>query len=392
MSKSLVWCSIMKKILCVLISVVILIMMCCVSVSAEEEISVSAKSAVVICADTSEVVYSKNMNECLPMASTTKIMTSVLALEYGATDVPITMTRDMITVEGSSMGLLEGDLVSLKTLVKGMLLESGNDAANAVAHIVGGDVASFVVLMNNKAKEIGMMSTTFETPSGLDGDNHYSTAYDMALLGAYALKNPEFRAICSSEKEVVYYGNPPYRRVLTNHNRLLSSYDGAFGIKTGFTKKSGRCLVSAAQRDGKTLVAVTLNAPDDWNDHKKMLDYAFEKAYCHSLIEDLSDIRLPVVGGDNTSIAVELFGNASVTSALADYEYTDRILLSKFEYAPVYKGDIVGTAEFYNTDGKKICELPICAAESVQTAVTENTANINESKKGFFERLKELFG
>lgn len=354
----------MKNLISIIL-IIVLLFNCSIIASAEAPLDVSAKSAVVICADTCEVVYSKNMNEQLSMASTTKIMTSIIALEYGAVDELQTVTNDMIAVEGTSIGLLESDEISLKTLVKGMLLESGNDAANAVAHIIGGDIPTFVAMMNNKAKEIGMYSTSFETPSGLDGEHHYSTAFDMAVLGAYAIKNPEFKSICEDESDVVYYGNPPYRRVFTNHNKLLELYDGAFGIKTGFTKKSGRCLVSAVCKDGKTLVAVTLNAPDDWNDHIKMYDYAFEKVNSFQLTEDLSDIRLKVVGGTKDSINIELLSIPEYTTIADKLDYIDKIYIKQFEYAPVFKGDIVGKIEFY-FNKLKIGEVPICASETVQ--------------------------
>ena len=331
----------------------------------KETLNLSAKSAVIISADTYEVIYSKNMYEQLPMASTTKIMSSILALEYGAVDVMQMVTTDMIAVEGSSIGLVDGDKVSLKTLVKGMLLESGNDAANAVAYIVGDSIEGFVKMMNNKAKEIGMSSTSFETPSGLDGENHYSTALDMAVLGAYAIKNPEFRSICEVKSDIVYYGNPPFRRVFTNHNKLLDLYDGAFGIKTGFTKKSGRCLVSAVCKDGKTLIAVTLNAPDDWNDHIKMYDFAFEKAKSFQLFEDLSNIRLKVVGGTKNYVDVEMLTVPLYTTTVNDFELIDKIYIKQFEYAPVYKGDIVGKIEFYHNN-IIISEVAICASETIE--------------------------
>lgn len=354
----------MKKLISAIL-IFVFLFNCCFFVYAEEPIEISAKAAVVICADTCEVVYSKNMNECLSMASTTKIMTSIIALEYGAVDELQTVTDDMIAVEGSSIGLLDGDSISLKTLVKGMLLESGNDAANAVAHIIGGDIPTFVEMMNKKAKEIGMYSTSFETPSGLDGENHYSTAFDMAVLGAYAIKNPEFRSICEDESDVVYYGNPPYRRVFTNHNKLLDLYEGAFGIKTGYTKKSGRCLVSAVEKDGKTLVAVTLNAPDDWNDHIKMYDYAFEKVNLFHLSEDLKEIELKVVGGENDVVDIELFSVIEYTAVADTLDYESKVYIKQFEYAPIYKGDIVGKVEFYN-NGVIIAEVPICASETVE--------------------------
>lgn len=353
----------MKKIISVFI-VIALLFNCAFLTCAQNEFEISAKSAVVICADTCEVVYSKNMNERLSMASTTKIMTAILALEFGAYNEMQKVTTDMIAVEGSSIGLLDGDSISLKTLVKGMLLESGNDAANATACIVGGSIPQFVAMMNNKAKEIGMNSTSFETPSGLDGENHYSTAYDMALLGAYAIKNPEFKSICEDESDVVYYGNPPYRRVFSNHNKLLDLYEGAFGIKTGFTKKSGRCLVSAVQKDGKTLIAVTLNAPDDWNDHIKMYDYAFEKVNSFKLSGNLDSVKLKVVGGDNEVVDVDAFSSIEITTLSEQMNYTSKIYIEQFVYAPVYKGDIVGKLEFYS-DEIKLGEIPICSKETV---------------------------
>lgn len=354
----------MKKLISLILIIVLLFNFSCFA-CAEQPLDISAKSAVVICADTCEVVYSKNMNECLSMASTTKIMSAILALEYGAVDELQVITTDMIAVEGSSIGLLDGDSISLKTLVKGMLLESGNDAANAVAHIIGGNISTFVAMMNNKAKEIGMYSTSFETPSGLDGDNHYSTAFDMAVLGAYAIKNPEFRSICEDESDVVYYGNPPYRRVFTNHNKLLDLYEGAFGIKTGFTKKSGRCLVSAVCKDGKTLIAVTLNAPDDWNDHIKMYDYAFERVNSIELTEDFSDKKLKIVGGIKDNVDIEPLSVVAYTTMAKKLNYISKIFIKQFEYAPVYKGDVVGKIEFY-FNNQKIGEVPICASETVE--------------------------
>lgn len=303
------------------------------------------------------------------MASTTKIMTAILALEYGANDEYITVTEDMIAVEGTSMGLQDGDSVSLKTLVKGMLLKSGNDAANAVANIVGGDITSFVRMMNEKAKEIGMYSTSFETPSGLDGEKHYSTAFDMAILGAYAIKNPEFRSICSAESMVVYYGSPPYRRILTNHNKLLSMYEGVFGIKTGFTKKSGRCLVSAVEKDGKTLVAVTLNAPDDWNDHIKMYDYAFEKVNSVKLNAEIQNIKLKIVGGAKTEITVKTSEVPAITTAISNLQYSAEFFIKQFEYAPVEAGEIVGKIVYY-ANNVVIAETDLIANESV--LCTEN--------------------
>lgn len=356
-----------------------------VTSSAAFEPDVSAKSAVVICAESGEVVYSKNSSEKMPMASTTKIMTSVLALEYGATDELVTVSKEMVTVEGSSIGLKPDDKISLKTLVKGMLLESGNDAANCTAYIVGGNMPDFVRLMNEKAKALGMTDTSFETASGLDGENHYSTAYDMALLGAYAIKNPEFRKICSSCEEAVYYGNEPFRRVFSNSNKLLKRYDGVFGIKTGFTKKSGRCLVTAAEKQGKTLIVVTLNAPDDWNDHTKLYDYSFESVYSHTLSCNISDCYVKIVGGESESVGLKITENPVITSISKDYKYSSKIFLKQFEYAPVHKNDCMGYVEYYNAENRLVATADIVADCDVKAEefIVQN--------KSFFEKLIDIF-
>ncbi|MBQ4100232.1 MAG: D-alanyl-D-alanine carboxypeptidase, partial [Oscillospiraceae bacterium] len=208
-------------------------------------VGVSANSAVLIEMQTGKVLYEKNAHQKLSMASTTKIMTALLTLESQNLDTYFTVNPKVIQVEGTSMGLLEGDQVTLRALAYGMLLASGNDAANSAAVAVGGSIDAFVAMMNERAKLLGMKNTSFKTPSGLDDDGHYSTAYDMALLASAALSNPDFVEICSKETAKIKYGNPPYDRWLKNHNKLLTGYDGTISVKTGFTKKSGRCLVSA---------------------------------------------------------------------------------------------------------------------------------------------------
>lgn len=366
-------------------AILILFLTSLVSSYAVEVPDISAKSAVVICADTGEVVFEKDAYQKMPMASTTKIMTSVLALEFGADEHFLTVTDEMVSVEGSSIGLLPDDKISLKTLVKGMLLESGNDAANSVAHIIGGSTPEFVAIMNSKAKEIGMNSTSFETPSGLDGENHYSTAFDMALLGAYAIKNPEFKQICSSKEQVVFYGNDPCRRVFTNNNKLLDTYDGIFGIKTGFTKKSGRCLVSAVERDNKTLIAVTLNAPDDWNDHKKMYDYSFENVHVIDLSCYLQDLSVKIIGGTEDVVNLYPSSNPIITSINEDFDYESKIFIKQFEYAPIKKGDILGFIEFYDENGKLIATTDICANKSVDIKIHKS------EKDSLLKKFIDLF-
>ncbi|MGN1120554.1 MAG: D-alanyl-D-alanine carboxypeptidase family protein, partial [Oscillospiraceae bacterium] len=250
---------------------------------AAAEPSVSAVSSVVIEAETGTVLWESNAYERRAMASTTKIMTAILTIEAGDLDREFTVDPYAIMVEGTSMGLRAGDRVSRRDLLYGILLPSGNDAANAAAVSVSGSIERFAELMNEKAAELGLFDTHFVTPSGLDAEGHYTTAYDLAQLAAYAMKNEVFRSVVCCKSAEVEFGNPPYKRTLYNSNKLLSRYEGAVGVKTGFTDNARRCLVSAAQRGGVTLVAVTLNAPDDWNDHEKMLDYGFSKVSAYPL-------------------------------------------------------------------------------------------------------------
>ena len=225
----------MKRVVCFLLSLTLL------SGITASAVSTSAKAAAVINGDTGELIYAQNADEKLPMASTTKIMTALLLCEHGELQKEITVTADMLRVEGSSMGLLAGDRVTYHDLLYGMMLASGNDAANVTAIALGGTVEKFTEMMNNRARELGLENTRFVTPSGLDAEGHCTTARELALLAYHALKNEEFAKAAASKTATLNYGNPPYRRTLKNHNKMLTLYEGAIGVKTGFTKKSGRC-------------------------------------------------------------------------------------------------------------------------------------------------------
>ena len=356
--------------------------------AAEKPQDLSAQAYVLLSADTGEVLASKNAHERHSMASTTKIMTALVALESGCPEQQIKVTSDMVRVEGTSIGLLPEDLITVRTLVSGMLLESGNDAANVTAYAVACSQEKFLDLMNQKAAAIGMQNTHFETVSGLDSENHYSTAYDMAILGAAALQNPEFRRICGQKSERVLYGNPPYARTLTNHNRLLSEYPGAIGIKTGFTKKSGRCLVSAAERDGVTLVAVTLRAPNDWADHRKLLDYGFSVMQTREYSDFVKDISVPVVGGSASRVPARLYSPAVLPVADASAELQVEVYVQPFLYAPVGAGAPVGTA-VYKLDGKIVREIPLVAAEDIEcTTIPQEEA---ETARTPLQKIKSFF-
>ena len=331
-------------------------------------ISTSARAAIVISGDTGEVIYSQNAQEKLPMASTTKIMTALILCEQGDMEKVITVTDQMVRVEGTSMGLLAGDKVSYKALLYGMLLASGNDAANVTAYALGGTIDGFVKMMNNKAKELGLSNTHFETPSGLDGDEHYTTAYDLAMLAKVCMENPLFYEAASSKSATLEYGNPPYRRTLTNHNKLLKTYDGAVGVKTGFTKKSGRCLVSCAERDGKRIIAVTLKDPDDWRDHTNLLDYGFSQVKTVEISPSEKEYEIPVVSAGSESLKVNI-DDFSVNT-LDDKGFSYEINLPAFVYAPIKKGEVIGNITYYKND-VMIESREIKATESVESKVPE---------------------
>ena len=325
------------------------------------EISLSAYAAVLYCPDTEEILFEQNASERLPIASTTKIMTALLTLEEAERDDrPVTVTEAM-AAEGSSMGLKPGEVLRLRELAKGMLLVSGNDAANASAIAVGGSIEDFAHRMNRRAKELGMENTHFVTPSGLDDEDHYSTALDMAKLTAAALENPEFREICGSVSGEAEFLFPKKRVSMQNHNRLLRLYEGCIGVKTGFTKKAGRCLVSAAERDGVTHIAVTLNAPDDWNDHRKLLDRGFSRMV--KILPEPVRKTVPVTGGTQKVLIVS--GKAEKPlSCRKDGDITAETELPRFLYAPVSEGETVGQVR-YQTGGKTVLTVPLRAEQSV---------------------------
>ncbi len=247
--------------------VCILISLCFVPVSAAD-ISLSAASAVLIESDSGRIVFEKNSSSSRPMASTTKIMTAICAIENCNTNIPVTIDERAVGIEGSSVYLKNGELITVKELLFALMLNSGNDAAAAIAIAVSGSVEDFALLMNNTAKRIGAFNTNFTNPSGLYDDAHFTTAGDLAKIAAYAMKNPLFRHIVGTKTQKI--SAPEGSRYLKNHNRLLSELDGCIGVKTGYTKKCGRCLVSACIVGDREYIAVTLNAPDDWNDHRAM--------------------------------------------------------------------------------------------------------------------------
>lgn len=345
--------------------------------------SVSAKSAVLIEAESGRVLYQHNAFLRLPMASTTKIMTAIVAIESGDTKRTVTVSPDAVGIEGSSVYLYPGEQLTMEELLYALLLESANDAATAIAIAVAGSVEGFSQKMNEKAESLGLAATHFTNPHGLDDEAHYTTAYDLAVLSAYALKNEIFRTICATTRKTIPLKGNEGTRVLVNHNKMLTRYKGAIGVKTGFTKRSGRCLVSAAERDGLTLIAVTLGAPDDWRDHTAMLDFGFEN-YQSVLLAEKGGLVLPlsVVGGSTASVLVANTESARAILGRDHDAITYRIEAPQMLYAPVASGATVGRV-VWMCDGEEIGTSPL---------VTINTVAYKKAeRKGLLAWLSSLF-
>lgn len=368
---------VLRKIFCIIAAIVLLFSyntdVCAESVYEDEQITlipaiksrqVGADAAIVLEPKSGMVLFEQNADQRLPIASTTKIMTAFITLQQDNLDSEFVVDKDAINVEGSSMGLVEGDEVTLRTLAIGMLLSSGNDAANAAAVRISGSIDKFAELMNKYAQDMGLENTSFATPSGLDSQNHYSTARDLAILTKYALESDLFRDICSQYKMRVKFGNPPYERWLTNHNKLLNYYDGTIGVKTGFTKKAGRCLVSAAEKNGATLICVTLNCPDDWNTHTNIYDTFFAVLRTMDLSENIPEISVPVTGGSANSVFAVTYENPIYPIFINGTDVTYSIYVPHFLYAPVTKGQAVGEV-FVFLDNKKVATLTLISDKDI---------------------------
>lgn len=256
----------------------------------EEELQTSAQAAALIDVKSGRILYSHNGDEKMLIASLTKIMTAIVAIEYGDLSDTVKVSKNAYGKEGSSIYLRLGEEMSLEHMLYGLMLRSGNDAAVAIAEHVGGSVEGFVYLMNQKAEEIGMDHSHFMNPHGLDEEGHYSTANDMAKLTAYALHNEVFREIVKTKVKQVPNVYEEWDHSWRNKNKMLSMFDGADGVKTGYTKAAGRCLVSSATIGGQQLAVVTLNDPNDWEDHTKLLNYGFEHYPLKQLVKTGQDI------------------------------------------------------------------------------------------------------
>lgn len=329
--------------------------------SIENGLGISAKASCLIDAQSGRVLYGKNENTRLPMASTTKIMTAIVALESGfPLDTLVRVPKEAVGIEGSSIYLEEGESITLEALLYGLLLCSANDASLVIAIAVSGSVDSFVAKMNEKAASLGLSNTHFSNPHGLDDKEHYTTAKELALLMAYCSKNERFLQISGTQKRVFPRGDDSVR-VMINHNRLLREDVGVIAGKTGFTKRSGRSLVTLAERDRLQLVCATIGAPDDWSDHRSLYDFGFSN-YQMAYFEPIS-LEIPVISGKKSSVLVK---SEQVSLLLAkDIETEVRVCAPKFLFAKVNEGEEAGYV-LYLSMGKVIARAPLLVCEDVE--------------------------
>lgn len=351
--------------------------------------ALSAEAAVLIEAESGAVIAGKNADTPMPMASTTKIMTALVALSIAAPETEITVTSEAVGVEGSSIYLTEGEVLTLEQLLRALLLESANDAAVAIAVGLCDSVDAFADEMNRMAIDMGLRQTHFCNPHGLDDAEHFTTAYELARITQRALEIPLLRQIVSTRRATIPHAGTDGARLLVNHNKLLRLYEGCIGVKTGYTKRSGRCLVSAAERDGVTMIAVTLNAPDDWNDHKTLLDYGFSAFESVELCkEDEFCMPMAVVGGQESYVMLSNAEARQITLPTGHGEILRSIELPRFVYAAVAENEIIGRVVWRcDRDGdgyaEIIAEVELCALYDVDRI---------RVRRSFWQWLCDLLG
>lgn len=332
-----------------------------------DTVDVSAGGVMLMDARTHKVLYAKTAHEKLPMASTTKIMTAILAIEAGNLDALVTVPQEAYGVEGSSMYLRLGEQISMRDLLYGLMLVSGNDAAVAIAVHVGGSVEGFAALMNAKAASLGAHNTHFVTPNGLPDPDHYTTAYDLALIACYAMQNETFREIVGT----TYYqtATGEIARTVKNKNKILWEYEGGNGVKTGYTMAAGKCLVFAAEREGMQLVGVVLNCPDMFPSAKRLLDYGFETYQQETLVAaDERIARVRVTGGKKNALEVAAKNDIIILVKDGDSTTVRTVVnLAGPVEAPVEKGDVLGTLEVWE-DGRVLAETELVAVETVESS------------------------
>ncbi len=342
-----------------------------------------AKSVCVMDALTGDIIFEKDAYTRRPMASTTKIMTAVVALENSSADDIVEISKNAEIQEGSSAYLRAGSKMYMRDLLYGLMLNSGNDAAVAISEYIAGSTDKFVDMMNEKAWTIGANDTAFVNPNGLPHDDHFTTARDLAWIARYALKNPQFCETVSTSEILSHTADGTGEQWYINHNKLLKMYDDCIGVKTGYTKKSGRCLVSAAERNNITVIAVTLDDPNDWKDHEELLDYAFSKYKEREIVAVGQTVKKACING-------EVHPFVTAQNFTIPFREGQRLAIDIVNHmaddikAPVNAGEKVGYTEIlYN--GEQIGTVDIISKDNIY-----GTASEMRLKNSFFNSFMNV--
>lgn len=354
----------LKRTIC--LQLLLLIVCFPVTVLAMEEVKVGAAAAILIDQESRRVLFQKNPHLVRPMASVTKIMTAILALEYGNLDDEVLVSEKAAGIGGSSIWLEEGEPKTLEELLYGLILYSGNDAALAIAEHIAGSAEQFNLLMNNKARQIGAFNTSFRNPHGLHEEDHHSTAYDLALISAYAMDNTRFRELSATKQRTISWPGQPWDRSLENQNRLLSIYPGGDGIKTGWTDQAGRCFAGSATRDGLQLITVVLNAPQMWEDAILLLDYGFSQFQRKKLLSKGQLIAsVPVGKGKPAEVAAVAAADLHYPLLPGESRFFNYVInLGNYKEAPIKEGSLLGHLDAY-LGGQVIGRVELLAGHSV---------------------------
>ena len=328
------------------------------------DVSTSAAACAVIDARSGTLLLSHRESTSLPMASTTKVMTALLALEQGDLTAPVTAGANAFGVPGTSIYLSRGETLTLEQMLYGLMLASGNDAAVAIAEHISGSVDAFCAAMTQRAGELGCTGTVFLTPHGLPCEGHYTTALDLALIAREAMQHDTFRQIVSTSRAKIPWEGRSYDRVLNNKNRLLTTYEGATGIKTGYTRKAGRCLVFGAQREGMEIIGVVLNCADWFDEAARLMDQAFDLYEAVTLLYAGEPLRsLPVEGSADQTVTAVL--TADLTAVVPENAMPQLVIdLPDTLTAPVAQGDVIGQAHLYWMN-EPVCTVDLVAAANV---------------------------
>ena len=339
---------------------------------------ISAKSCIVLDAETGTVMYEKDADLLMGIASTTKILTALVVLESCDPEEIVEIKKEWTGIEGSSMYLKAGEQLSVKTLLYGMMMRSGNDAAHALACHAAGSIEAFADMMNERARSLGCTQSYFENPHGLDGERHFATARELAIITMEAMKNDVFTEIVSTKN--IKIGE----RSMENHNKLLWQYDGVLGVKTGYTISAGRSLASCAERDDTRIICVTLDDRDDWVDHANLYDWAFTSFEPFEIAKgEIIDAVLPVISGVKASVSL-MTGEGVSIKLPRGCDYSLTVEAPKFVYAVVVRGGIAGQL-VVRLNGKLMAAVPLIFTETIRQAETEKLTTWEQIKRSWYK-------